>query len=263
MNKYQDMKLGKILAIAGCKMVPHGSTINVVAADGVTVLNGDIDEIRERVAFNCYYYGDPIVHPSATPFNQESAANKTERAAAAFKIQKAMDSHLADYMVDANSDASDDSVSSCSSGSSAGIGAELLDAIKKAGKTSVMGGAGARSLPENRVGALQEKYQPSGIIPEYRFVNNRGPPHTAMHVCIVKVGPVTCRGKGKTKKDAKQEAAGVLLLRIMAGEMPVMSDPPVARTGKKTRVTQEQIDAWEETPVGSGGFSHSDTKKTQ
>jgi len=233
--KYQDMKLGKILTIAGCRMIPNGDSIDVTASDGVVVLRGGIKEIREQLAFNCHYYGEPIVHPSAKPFRDESDAVKTQRAAAAYRIDQAMDKELAIHKVSLDSDDAETEVSD--SQSEVSSQPEFLQVIEK-----VAEGKGKQpvGLPDNRVGALQEHCQPEGKMPQYRFLRNRGPPHNPMHVCIVSVGSVTARGKAKTKKAAKHDAAGNLMQKLVG-------EPEKAGTGKG--ITQKEILEWGEQPI--------------
>jgi hypothetical protein len=237
--KYQDMKLGKILAIAGCRMIPNGKGIDVTASDGVVVLRGGIQEIREQLAFNCHYYGEPIVHPSAKPFKDESSAVKTQRAAAAYRIDQAMDKELAIHKVALDSNDTDSEASDSQSDESSQP--EFLQAIERASESE--GGKQPVMLPENRVGALQEHCQPDGRMPQYRFLRNKGPPHNTMHVCIVSVGNVTARGKAKTKKAAKHEAAGNLLQKLVG-------EPEEAGTGQ--RVSQKEIMEWGEQPIDFG-----------
>jgi hypothetical protein len=237
--KYQDMKLGKILAIAGCRMIPNGKSIDVTASDGVVVLRGDIQEIREQLAFNCHYYGEPIVHPSAKPFQGESNAVKTQRAAAAYRIDQAMDKELAIHKVTLDSNDTDSEASDSQSDESSQP--EFLQAIERAPESE--GTKSPVALPENRVGALQEHCQPGGKMPQYRFLRNKGPPHNTMHVCIVSVGSVTARGKAKTKKAAKHEAAGNLLHKLVG-------EPELAGAGQ--RISQKEIMEWGEQPIDFG-----------
>lgn len=244
MNKYQDMKLGKILAIAGCKMVPHGSAINVVTENDVVVLSGTIDDIRERVAFNCHHYGEPIVHPSVKTFHEEAPAQKVQRAAAAYKIQKAMDHELSVHTLQLSSDDSGDEGSS----------SRPRKPVKNTGSTG--GGIDSRALPENRVGALQERFRKSGVTPEYEFketpMAKTGGNQDSKHSfsCKVRVGKGVCWGNGRTKKLAKQDAAGNLLIKIMNGLDPLAfkQDAGVSdrkRKNRNTRITKEQIVDWE------------------
>ena len=56
--------------------------------------------------------------------------------------------------------------------------------------------------------ALQEVAQSRGIaLPEYTVMEERGPDHSKTFVVEVRVGAVTARGEGTSKKEAQQRAA--------------------------------------------------------
>jgi ribonuclease-3 len=56
--------------------------------------------------------------------------------------------------------------------------------------------------------ALQERAQGSGLpLPEYNVVDEVGPDHGKTFVVEVRVGSLTARGEGSSKKEAQQQAA--------------------------------------------------------
>jgi ribonuclease-3 len=56
--------------------------------------------------------------------------------------------------------------------------------------------------------ALQEQAQGSGLpLPEYSVVGEAGPDHDKRFIVEVKVGSLTARGEGSSKKEAQQQAA--------------------------------------------------------
>eukprot|EP01084_Bolivina_argentea_P158661 276359_1 len=61
------MKLKDCLQHFGCEMRPSPRVgfVDIVAENGVIVMSGTIDEIRERFNLNTVAYGVPIIHPSA------------------------------------------------------------------------------------------------------------------------------------------------------------------------------------------------------
>ncbi|MFZ2491524.1 MAG: ribonuclease III [Thermoanaerobaculia bacterium] len=60
--------------------------------------------------------------------------------------------------------------------------------------------------------ALQELAQGRGLqLPEYSVVEEVGPDHDKMFVVEVRVGTLTARGEGSSKKEAQQQAAKIAL----------------------------------------------------
>merc|ERR1719474_730931 len=58
----------------------------------------------------------------------------------------------------------------------------------------------------NPIGALQERFQSRGIIPDYKFLNTDGQSHCPSFTFQVTVGDIASSGNGNTKKQAKQAA---------------------------------------------------------
>jgi len=71
----------------------------------------------------------------------------------------------------------------------------------------------------NPIGALQERFQSRGIIPDYKFLNTDGASHCPTFTFQVSVGDITASGNGQTKKQAKQ-AAAKSMLDILDGRAP-------------------------------------------
>lgn len=231
------MKLGQILAIAGCKLVPNGSAVNVTK-DGTVVMSGSIDEIRERVAFNCHHHDDPIYYGRprlSKSDNGKTPATQAKIEAAGRLINKAIDAELPEH--------SDEKTKSDGRGNRGGsAGADKPSNTQKVFPRACIGQKnGARQekkiryiLPDNRVGALQEMYHTehrsyhTGVIPRYEFSDKPVPPGEHHH-CSVRLGELLCRGKGLTKKLAKQDAAGIMLLDIMHGKDPFAGEGPVPK----------------------------------
>jgi len=63
----------------------------------------------------------------------------------------------------------------------------------------------------NPIGALQERFQSRGIIPDYKFLNTDGASHCPTFTFQVTVGDISSQGSGQTKKQAKQSAARAML----------------------------------------------------
>lgn len=56
--------------------------------------------------------------------------------------------------------------------------------------------------------ALQELAQGRGLsLPEYEVVDEVGPDHDKIFIVEVRIGPLTARGEGSSKKEAQQQAA--------------------------------------------------------
>lgn len=75
----------------------------------------------------------------------------------------------------------------------------------------------------NPIGALQERFQSRGIIPDYKFLNTDGASHCPTFTFQVSVGDITASGNGQTKKMAKQ-AAAKSMLDILDGRAPSGGD---------------------------------------
>ena len=90
----------------------------------------------------------------------------------------------------------------------------------------------------NPIGALQERFQARGMIPEYRFLQTDGASHCPVFTFEVKVGGITACGSGQTKKMAKQAAARAML-DIIDGRAPapVESAPNGVAQEAKTEST--------------------------
>jgi len=71
----------------------------------------------------------------------------------------------------------------------------------------------------NPIGALQERFQSRGIIPDYKFMTTDGASHCPTFTFQVTVGDITASGSGQTKKAAKQAAAKAML-DILDGRAP-------------------------------------------
>ena len=60
--------------------------------------------------------------------------------------------------------------------------------------------------------ALQELAQGKGLpLPEYSVVDEVGPDHDKTFIVEVKVGSLSTRGEGSSKKEAQQQAAKIAL----------------------------------------------------
>jgi len=79
----------------------------------------------------------------------------------------------------------------------------------------------------NPIGALQERFQSRGIIPDYKFLNTDGASHCPTFTFQVSVGDITASGNGQTKKQAKQ-AAAKSMLDILDGRAPSGGDAAAA-----------------------------------
>jgi ribonuclease-3 len=65
--------------------------------------------------------------------------------------------------------------------------------------------------------ALQEVAQGRGLqLPEYNVVDEVGPDHDKTFIVEVKVGSLSARGEGSSKKEAQQQAARAALLEFAA-----------------------------------------------
>ena len=72
--------------------------------------------------------------------------------------------------------------------------------------------------------ALQEVAQGRGLpLPEYRVVDEVGPDHDKTFIVEVKIGSLSTRGEGSSKKEAQQQAA-----RQALHEFPAKYGPPPA-----------------------------------
>lgn len=215
------MKLGQILATVGCKLVPNGSVVNITK-DGTVVMSGSIDEIRERVAFNCHHHDDPIYYGRPRLSKNDigkTPATQAKIEAAGRLINKAIDAELPEL--------SDENTQGFPRA-----------CIGQGENKSSRNGAGQGKkiryiLPDNRVGALQEMCHTesrshTGVIPRYEFNDTPVPPGEHHH-CSVRLGELLCRGKGLTKKLAKQDAAGIMLLDIMHGKDPFAGQGPAPK----------------------------------
>lgn len=83
----------------------------------------------------------------------------------------------------------------------------------------------------NPIGALQERFQSRGIIPDYKFLNTDGASHCPTFTFQVTVGDITASGNGQTKKQAKQ-AAAKSMLDILDGRAPSGGDAAAATPAK-------------------------------
>jgi len=86
----------------------------------------------------------------------------------------------------------------------------------------------------NPIGALQERFQSRGIIPDYKFLQTEGQSHCPSFTFQVTVGDITSSGNGNTKKQAKQ-AAAKSMLDILDGRAPSGGDgakPTTAEGGE-------------------------------
>jgi len=83
----------------------------------------------------------------------------------------------------------------------------------------------------NPIGALQERFQSRGIIPDYKFLNTDGASHCPTFTFQVTVGDITASGNGQTKKQAKQ-AAAKSMLDILDGRAPSGGDANAAAAAK-------------------------------
>lgn len=65
--------------------------------------------------------------------------------------------------------------------------------------------------------ALQELAQGKGLqLPDYNVVDEVGPDHDKTFIVEVKLGSLTARGEGSSKKEAQQEAAKLALREFSA-----------------------------------------------
>src|SRR5262249_34384951 len=72
--------------------------------------------------------------------------------------------------------------------------------------------------PQDAKTALQEWAQGAGLpLPAYRTLSAEGPPHDPVFAIEVALpGHAPAVGRGRSKRSAEQEAAGVLLARLRA-----------------------------------------------
>eukprot|EP00095_Tigriopus_kingsejongensis_P007331 maker-scaffold589_size129586-snap-gene-0.37 protein:Tk07331 transcript:maker-scaffold589_size129586-snap-gene-0.37-mRNA-1 annotation:"loquacious" len=82
----------------------------------------------------------------------------------------------------------------------------------------------------NPVGALQERFQSNGFLPQYRVVQADGAPHCPIFSYQVLVGDKVAMGSGSSKKQAKHAAARAMLDKL-DGIAPILDGvqplPPV------------------------------------
>lgn len=235
--------LGELLRGSGCRMEPDGFRIKVVTSDGSVVLEGDIYDIRDRVVFNCYYYGDPIIHPKVETLYSKSA---DFRAAAAYIIEEAMGNEMGmgDWLT-LDSDSMGWDIHG--EGSKEDLPEEEYEL--DGGEDLPLYG-----LPRNRVGALQYYFQTQDIMPKYYFVRFSSPPYQEMFTSVVTAGNGTARGVGYTISAAKQSAAGSMLMKIQDGVGPdntkandihgAFKIVTMFREPKLAIVTQKHLDVW-------------------
>ena len=89
--------------------------------------------------------------------------------------------------------------------------------------------------------ALQELAQGKGLaLPEYRVVEQVGPDHDKTFIVEVRVGRMTARGEGSSKKEAQQQAARQALRDFAAREEErraagsAVADEPLAASDPET-----------------------------
>lgn len=77
-------------------------------------------------------------------------------------------------------------------------------------------------MDTNPVGALQERYQSRGILPNYRVVQFEGMSHNPVFTYQVNIGDMNAVGSGNSKKQAKHSAAKAMLDKL-DGRAPAMT----------------------------------------
>ena len=90
-------------------------------------------------------------------------------------------------------------------------------------------------MDTNPVGALQERYQSSGIFPNYRVVQVEGMSHNPFFTYQVNIVGMNAIGTGKSKKEAKHSAAKAMLDKL-DGRVPAL--PPTMKPMKKPAEAQ-------------------------
>lgn len=232
--------LGNLLRRSGCRMEPDGYRVKVVAFDGAVLLEGDIYDIRDRVTFNCYYYGDPIIHPRVETLYSKSADFRT---AAAYIIEQTMGNEWGMVTLDPDSMGWDI------------YGEGSKDDLPEE-ECELDGGADIPlyGLPRNRVGALQYYFQSLDVMPKYYFERFSSPPYKEMYTSVVTAGNGSARGVGYTVFAAKQAAAGNMMMKIQDGVGPdntktnsvhgAFEIVTLFREPKLAKVTQKHLDVW-------------------
>lgn len=270
-------RLGKVLALAGCKMVANGQRIDVHTEDGTVVLQGDIFEIRDRVIFNYHFYGEPIVHPKAWPLFDDSVAEAMRRSMAILAIEtktvveknlgmtvlESDDSGLSDtdVAVEDCEESNAESVEGCQPLSGAVCEGDMSKdedhpAVKKPRPDEpVAEDPGKHGLYEP-VKVLERHFAAAGIKPKYRFAQNK---RDDKCLCILNAGDGVARGEGPDKIRAKAEAADNMIEQLQCGIGPHEEKAddvhgPVelvslSRVPKPGRITQSDVDAWGETDL--------------
>jgi len=216
------MKLKDCLQHFGCEMRPSIKVgfVDIVADNGVIVISGTIDEIREKLNLNTVAYGVPIVHPSAK-MSSKSTTSIIKKGAKNNEILREMDEEKKRHQENMEALAvahdieaakvklevlsmGDDDEMECGSD----VDDESIVAHVEAPPAGFV-------LPNNKVGALQEKYQARGIFPLYTIIRKQGPPHGVSFTCQVNLGYLEFRATGNTKQAAKQAAAGKMLYSVV------------------------------------------------
>lgn len=276
-----SFRLGKVLALAGCKMVANGHRIDVQTEDGTVVLQGDIFDIRDRVIFNYHFYGEPIVHPNAWPLFEDSAAEAMRRSMAILSIEKSVvEKNLGMTMLESDDSglSETDSEAPClvdvCEGSNADVPVEENQPLNGTVNKGEMpegndGLAAKKSEPDDLetedpvecglydpVKQLEHYFATVGIEPKYRFAYNKQDDRC---LCILSAGDGVARGKGFGKKQAKAEAADNMIEKLQCGSGPYESKAddvhgPVellslSRVPKSGRISQSDVDAWGETDL--------------
>jgi hypothetical protein len=215
--------------------------VDIVAEDGVIVMSGTIDQLRENLYLNTENYGEPIVHPSATvstrsastiikkgaknnPILAEMEEEKRRHQENMEVLAVARDIELAKAKLEILCIEDDDAMEGGSD-----VDDESVTAHVEAPPKGFI-------LPNNKVGALQEKYQSRGIFPLYTVVRKQGPPHDVSFTCQVNLGYLEFRATGQTNQAAKQAAAGKMLYSVIDTNPFVEPGPVLPKDTSKTGV---------------------------
>jgi len=193
--------------------------VDIVAENGVIVMSGTIDELRERLNLNTVAYGVPIIHPSAK-VSTKSTASIIKKGAKNNEILREIDEkkrhqeNMEALAVARDIEVAKAKLEVLSMGDdedmeySSDVDDEPILAHVEAPPAGFI-------LPNNKVGALQEKYQAKGIFPLYTIIRRQGPPHDVAFTCQVNLGFLEFRATGQTKQAAKQAAAGKMLYSVI------------------------------------------------
>jgi hypothetical protein len=234
--------------------------VDIVAEDGAIVMSGDIDQIRERLYLNTVAYGEPIVHPSAP---------RSARSSSIIKNKQVKDNAILHEM-GKEKKRHQENMEALAVARDIEAAKSKLEILKIEDEEEMEGGSDVDDelyahveappkgflLPNNKVGALQEKYQSRGVFPLYTVVRRQGPPHSVLFTCQVNLGYLESRATGQTKQAAKQAAAGKMLYSVI--DTNPLVEPSLAPKKDKKKAGELFIYNENYLPPGLGARSFTD-----